>query len=455
MMTEVAEQRRAEGRALRREVSRGAHAAWQPPQGRQDPVEAVVEDEWGRIPELLPERHRRMAQSPFAFFRGSPALMAADLASTPATGIEVQLCGDAHLSNFGTVASPERRQVLDLVDFDETMPGPWEWDVKRLAASAVLAALDNGLGTGVGRAAAVRSVRAYREATADFASRPALDVWYAQLALPDLRALARRHGRRRVDERAVAARRRTSERALSRLTEVVDGRRRLRHEPRLLVPARELVTDNPAEVVREVRAHFGGYLAALPVDRRRLATRFAFRDLALKVVGVGSVGTRCYVVLLEGVDRGEALLLQVREAGPSALAPHLPAEPVTHEGQRIVEGQRLLQAASDLFLGWSAGSTPTRPQHYWRQLPDLKGSADVGALDAKGLLDFAGVCGWTLAHAHARSGDAVAVTGYLGNGASFDEAAGDFAVAYAGQAVADHAAFVAAVADGRLEAAEE
>ena len=452
MMTELAGQRRAQGRAIRQEVPRGSHGGWSPAAGRPDPVEAVAAEEWDRIPQLMPERHRRMAQSPFSFFRGTAALMAVDLASTPTTGIEVQLCGDAHLSNFGAFATAERPQVFDLVDFDETMPGPWEWDVKRLATSFVLAAMDNGVDPGAGRAAAMAAVRAYREATADFATRGALEAWYARPALGDLRTVARRSGRRRGDAVAAEARWRTSERALTRLTEVVDGRRRLRHEPPLLVPARDVVWDNPVEVEREVRAHFGGYLAALPGDRRRLVTRFAVRDLALKVVGVGGVGTRCYVVLLEGLDRGEPLLLQVKEAGPSALAPHLPAEPVTHEGRRVVEGQRLLQSTADLFLGWSAGSTPARPQQYWRQLWDLKGSPDVAGMDAKALLAYAGLCGWTLAHAHARSGQAVAVTGYLGGGPAFDDAVGEFAVAYAAQATADHAAFVAALEDGTLDA---
>lgn len=445
------------GRALRETVRRSDHADWSPAPDRPDPVEVLSAQDATRLPWLVPVRHARMAESAFAFYRGSAAVMAADLAPTPTTGLTTQLCGDAHLANFGTYASPERRQVFDLNDFDETLPGPWEWDVKRLAASAVLAARDNGWDDDVARAAAVRSVAAYREAMNRYSAWPTMDVWYAQVALEDIqRALPSKADRERFERGAAKARRRTSQRALGRLTETVDGRLQIRSDPPLLEPLRDLVgqlraPDVPADLEAAVRANLETYAASLPDDRRHLLERFRLVDLALKVVGVGSVGTRCLVGLFEGLDHGEPLVLQAKEATTSVLEAHLPPSRYPHPGQRVVEGQRLMQAASDIFLGWSEH----RVTYYWRQLHDMKGSADVAAMRPDQLSAYVALCGTTLAHAHARAGDAVAIGAYLGTKDSFDRAVGEFAMAYAAQTALDHAAFTAAIDDGRIEGAPE
>lgn len=437
-------------------MPRSAHAAWESAADRADPLDVLAAQDAGRLPWLVPVRHARMAESPFAFFRGAAAVMAADLASSPATGLTAQICGDAHLANFGTYASPERRQVFDLNDFDETLPGPWEWDVKRLATSAVLAARDNGWDDDVARAAAVRSVASYREAMARYARSATLDVWYAQVSLEDiLRALPSKADRRLVERRAARARTRTSRRALSRLTEVADGRLRIRRQPPLLEPLRDLAAglgaDGLADDIEErIRANLETYRASLSDDRRRLLDRFRLVDIALKVVGVGSVGTRCFVALFEGRDHGEPLVLQVKEATASVLEAHLPPSAYAEHGRRVVEGQRLMQATSDVFLGWSAH----RASFYWRQLYDMKGSADVAAMTPDQLQAYVALCGTTLAHAHARSGDAVGIAAYLGRKDAVDRAVAEFALTYAAVTAADHAAFVAAVEDGRLAAAD-
>jgi uncharacterized protein (DUF2252 family) len=445
-----AAERASAGKAARKRVPRSAHAEWEPARERADPVGLLTAREAGRLPWLLPVRHARMAESPFAFYRGAAALMASDLAGTPTTGVEVQLCGDAHLANFGTFASPERRQVFDISDFDETLRGPWEWDVKRLAASCALAARDNGFDDTTARSVSAESASSYRRAMAAFAAMPFLEVWYAQLSLDLLRQIApTKKNRRGIATYAE----KTSQRALTRLTEEVDGRRQIRTDPPLLVPLREIeqidIVDRN-ELAQRIEHNHREYVASLPPHRRYLLSQFRLVDLALKVVGVGSVGTRCLVVLLAGVTHGEPLVLQVKEATRSVLEPHLPAGPYRHHGERVVQGQRLIQAAGDVFLGWS--KTESGPHFYWRRLHGMKGSADIASLSPRQLGFYAELCGWTLAHAHARSGDSVAIASYLGAGAAFDNAMGEFAMAYAEQTRRDHAALVAAIKSGRLAA---
>jgi uncharacterized protein (DUF2252 family) len=433
-------ERAAAGKAARRAVPRISHAGWDPPANRPDPMSVISAQETGRLPWLLPVRHTRMAESPFAFYRGCAALMAADLSGTPSMGLPVQLCGDAHLANFGTFASPERRQVFDVNDFDETLPGPWEWDVKRLATSFVLAARDDGFDDTVGRATAVRSVSAYRRAMARFATTSVLDVWYAQVSLDLIRAALTGRDRKQFDRGQRQARQRTSQQALAKLTEEVDGELRMRSDPPLLAPLRELAANVDGDKLRaEVWDSYNSYLSSLSRDRRHVLSRFEPVDAALKVVGVGSVGTRCFIALLRGLDRQEPLFLQVKEAGPSVLEAHLAPSGYEHRGQRVVEGQRLMQASGDIFLGWS--KTSTGPHYYWRQFRDMKGSFDIAVMDPSQLSQYAEACGWTLAHCHARAGDAITIAGYLGSSSTFDEAVGDFAVAYADQTARDHSAF--------------
>jgi uncharacterized protein (DUF2252 family) len=435
--------RRSLAKQLRASAPRSSHAAWEPSAVRADPVEILLAQDRTRLSQLVPVRHARMSESPFAFFRGSAEVMAADLVDTPTTGLTVQLCGDAHLANFGSYASPERRQVFDINDFDETLPGPWEWDVKRLATSVVLAARDNGFDDQVAGGAAVRAASAYRLAMSRFAGENALDVWYAQASIDLIaRVAVRAAGRRQLREFEARAKRRTSQRLLSRLTETVDGRRRFRSDPPLLVPLRDLETVlDPATLQSQIRQSLAAYAASLHAEHRHLLSRFRLVDMALKVVGVGSVGTRCVAVLLEGVDHGEPLVLQAKEAAGSVLEAYLPASVYAHHGERVIQGQRLIQATSDIFLGWSG--TGSGPDFYWRQLQDRKGSVVVANLRPSLLGSYAGLCGWTLAHAHARSGDAVSIAAYLGSGPCFDEAMRNFALSYAAQAENDHARFVA------------
>ena len=444
--------RMARARELRNEVPRSAHAGWAPPPDRSDPVATVLAQAEGRLPGLVPLRHSRMAASPFAFYRGTADLMAADLAATPVTGLEVQLCGDAHLANFGTYASPERRQVFDVSDFDETLPGPWEWDVKRLAASVVLAARENGLDDGVSARLARASVTAYAGGMARFAGEPTLDVWYAQASLDQLSSVAsRKERRRRVEEFGIRARRRTSQRLLGHLVERVDGRLRFRGDLPLMAPVRDLeALVDPARTHGVVEASWASYLSSLSPERLPLLARFRLVDVALKVVGVSSVGTRCFAVLLEATDHGEPLVLQVKEAGHSSLEAWLGPSPYGHQGERVVRGPRLLQTSSDIFLGWSTEGAG--PDFYWRQMHDHKGSADTSKMDSRLLRSYAELCGWTLAHGHARSGDSLSIAGYLGSGKSFAAAVATFALAYADQAERDHALFRAAIADGRVAA---
>ncbi|MEV7524233.1 DUF2252 domain-containing protein [Streptomyces sp. NPDC091371] len=438
------DERLRRGRAVRKSVSRASHGRWTAAAGRPDPVGVLRQQAADRLPELLPIRYGRMAASPFAFLRGAAAVMAADLAADPHTGLTVQLCGDAHLLNFGVFASPERSLLFDLNDFDETQPGPFEWDVKRLAASVAVAARQNAHGDDWARGSALAAARSYRETIRELAGQGELDVWYHRIDTADLLPLIRKPElRERVESNLARARRRTSLRALGKLTELRDGGRRIVHDPPLLEP----LARSDARTVAEV---FAGYRSTLPEERRVLLDRYEYVDAARKVVGVGSVGTRCFILLLTGRDADDPLFLQVKEAGPSVLRDHLPADRHGHQGHRVVAGQRLMQAVGDIFLGWTTG--PEGRHFYARQLRDMKGSAEVETMTRSLLERYAGLCGRALARAHARSGDRIAIAGYLGSADTFDRAVADFAMSYADRTAADHALLTAAVADGAVTA---
>ena len=401
----------------------------------------------GRIPELIPIRFGRMIRSPFSFYRGAAAVMAYDLARTTNTGIAVQLCGDAHLSNFGLFATPERRLVFSVNDFDETLPGPWEWDLKRLVTSVIVAGLEIGLSAAECRSAALATAREYRLRMRAFAGMRLLDIWYHTV---DVKALIRVAARARGDatQRAVLrARQRDHLRALARLTEIVDGQHRIRHVPPLL-----LRVDDQQVVQAQVDDVLQGYIASLPEERRPLFSRYRLIDVAMKVVGVGSVGTHCWIGLLhrEGVDGAtDPIFLQVKEASSSVLEEYLGPSEYAHPGKRVVVGQRLMQAFPDLFLGWTEAPITGR-QYYVRQLHDMKGSVDVERLGPTQLALYGSTCGWTLARAHARGGDAAIITGYLGKAETFDRAVVAFAEQYARQNLLDYELFVAACRDREI-----
>src|SRR5215208_1359510 len=444
------QQRHERGRATCRVVPRTSHAAWTPAQDRPDPVDLLEAQARDRLPDLLPIRYARMMASPFAFMRGSAIVMAHDLASTPKTGIQAQLCGDAHLLNFGAYASPERSLLFDLNDFDETMAGPWEWDVKRLAASFVVAGRDNGFDVAACRGAAQASVASYRRRMAEFSEMGELEVWYSRVGEEEVKVLLSDAGvtkktTKKLSKNVRKARGRDSLQALSKLTTVVDGRRRIIDDPPLLVRIPE-----EDEIRGQIHAILESYKRTLQEDRRHLLERYRFVDAARKVVGVGSVGTRAYVVLLEGRDGDDPLFLQVKEASASVLERYVESNTYEHHGHRVVAGQRLMQAASDIFLGWFRGTEGR--DFYWRQLKDMKGSANVETMSPDELILYAGVCGWALARAHARSGDRVQIAGYLGKSDRFDGAIADFAEAYADQTERDHAALLEAVKSGRVAA---
>ncbi|SDM02665.1 DUF2252 domain-containing protein [Streptomyces wuyuanensis] len=441
-MTDLAEERER-GRAVRKEVPRSSHGRWIPAADRPDPLAVLADQARTREPDLVPVRYGRMAVSPFTYLRGAPAVMAADLAVQRNTGLRVQLCGDAHLLNFGVFASPERTLLFDLNDFDETLPGPFEWDVKRLVASVAVAARDNGLPDARARLAARAAAESYRLSVRRLAGLGELDVWYERIAAADLVPLVRDLERARVEAQLAKARRRTSLQALERLTEVVGGRRRIVQDPPLL----EAVAGLDAASVRKI---LSDYRSTLPEDRRVLLDRYRFVEAARKVVGVGSVGTRCFVALMTGRDTQDPLFLQIKEAQRSVLEPYLAKSAYRHQGQRVVAGQRLLQAASDIFLGWVSG--PGGRHFYWRQLRDMKGSADVASMSPTLLRDYAALCGRALARAHARSGERIAIAAYLGASDTFDRAMGDFALAYAERTVEDHRTLLAAIESGAIEA---
>ncbi|MYW64658.1 DUF2252 domain-containing protein [Streptomyces sp. SID8379] len=440
-------ERAAHGKRARKHAPRSSHAPWIPAADRSDPIVVLERQGADRLPDLLPIRYGRMASSPFAFLRGAPAVMAGDLAAGGHTGLTVQLCGDAHLLNFGLFASPERALLFDLNDFDETYPGPFEWDVKRLAASIAVAARDNGHGDKQAYRAARASATAYRANMRRLAALGELAVWYERIDAHDLLPLVRsaRH-RRRAEHTLAAATRRDSLHALAKLTETTpDGRRRIAHDPPLLEPAG--VTDAAA-----IRKMFGDYRSTLAEERRRLLDRYRFVDAARKVVGVGSVGTRCFIVLLAGRDADDPLFLQIKEATRSVIEEHVPHHgPYLHPGHRVVSGQRLLQAAGDIFLGWMTG--PQGRAFYWRQLRDMKGSADVAGMPPDELLGYARLCGTALSRAHARSGDRIGIASYLGSADTFDRAIASFALRYADQTATDHATLRRAIAAGVVTAA--
>jgi uncharacterized protein (DUF2252 family) len=431
------------GKAARKRVPRSAHARWLPPVDRTDPVAVLERQGRDRLPELLPIRYGRMAASPFAFLRGAGAVMAADLAAQPNTGLTVQLCGDAHLLNFGVYVSPERSLHFDLNNFDETFRGPFEWDVKRLAASVAVAARENGHTDQRVHRAACETVAAYRTSMRRLARLGELAVWYERIDADSLLPLVRSAQHPRRESSLTRARRRTSLQSLGKLTEVVDGRRRIIHDPPLLEPT------GPGDAA-SLRKIFSDYRSTLSEERRLLLDRYRFVDAAREVVGVGSVGVRCFLVLLAGRGTNDPLLLRIKEARKAILEEHLPSGPYVHPGHRVVAGQRLLQAAGDIFLGWMTG--PQGRAFYWRQLRDVRGAADVAGMSPNRLLAYGRLCGTALARAHARSGDRIALASYLGAAQTFDHAVADFAVRYADQTGTDHAALGAAMVAGVIRA---
>ncbi|MGO9078315.1 MAG: DUF2252 domain-containing protein [Streptosporangiaceae bacterium] len=453
-------ERAARGKMARAEVPRESHAVFDPPADRPDPIALLEGQAATRVPELVPVRWGRMMVSPFTFYRGAALPMASDLAGTPVSGLAVQACGDAHLSNFGIFGSAERRLMFDVNDFDETLPGPWEWDVKRLAASLEVAARGNGFAGKQRRDVVLAAVGRYREAMRTFAGMGDLDVWYAHIDVDQLRAQfdaqLKTGQRKQLDKGLAKARTRDSMQELAKLTRMVDGRPRIVSEPPLLVPVDELLP--PADLA-EFLAQFQGMIAeyrrSLTSDRRFLLEQFSFCDMARKVVGVGSVGTRCWIILMLGRDDNDPLFLQVKEAEASVLSRFVGASQYRNQGQRVVAGQRLMQASSDIFLGWqhTKSGLDGRPRDFYiRQLRDWKLSLDIDTMIPDGMRMYGAVCGWTLARAHARSGDRIAIASYLGKADVFDRAIADFAVAYADQNERDHAALLEAVASGRVTA---
>jgi uncharacterized protein (DUF2252 family) len=419
-----------------------SHATPPPQDDRPDALAILRDQESTREPALVPLRYARMAESPFTFLRGAAAVMASDLSRVPRTGIDVQLCGDAHLANFGMFATAERSFVFDLNDFDETLPGSFEWDVKRLAASFVVASQANEFKDKDARKAAAAAARSYRETMTRLSAMRRMDVWNARLDVDTLLERLTKSSLRKATERASSkAGKSTSASAVLKLTEVVNGRRRFQSDPPILTPVPERELD---EVLDRFAAVYGDYLATLPADRIALLAHYSFVDIAHKVVGVGSVGTRAVVLLMESGD-GEPLLLQVKQANTSVLAPYLGSSQFDNEGKRVVIGQRVMQAAGDPFLGWTRGSAKTPHDFYVRQLKDMKSSIEVELLDKEGMLGYARVCGAVLARAHARAGDASRICGYLGDTDAFDDAVAQFSMAYARLNGLDHAALIASI----------
>jgi uncharacterized protein (DUF2252 family) len=438
-------ERAREGKARRQNVPRKAHAEWRVPDNRLDPISILEESNLRRLPQLVPIRYGRMLESPFTFLRGAPAIMAHDLASGPATGFQAQLCGDAHLRNFGVYASPERNLLFDINDFDETLRGPWEWDLKRLATSFVVAGRCNGFSDANCADIARNCVRSYREKMRAFREMRLLEVWYSRVDTETVLHVFQSAGRKTMASEIEKARRRDNLHALTKLTTVVDNELRLVEDPPLLTHHHD------EQLSQFLRVLFRGYLGTLQDDRRQLLERYRFLDFALKVVGVGSVGTRCYVVLLDSSHQNDPLFLQVKEAQPSVLAPFLPCASYHNQGHRVVTGQRLIQSATDIFLGWACADGH---DYYFRTLLDMKGTAPVEAMSRADFSDYAELCGWVLARAHARSGDAATISGYLGKSEVFDEAVARFATAYADQTERDYRALAAVVKSGQVVAAK-
>jgi uncharacterized protein (DUF2252 family) len=452
------EERSVTGKEHRKKVPRSSHAEWSPSPNRPDPVELLSEQDVARQQDLVPVRHGRMRVSPFTFYRGAARVMAADLAPTPVSGLRAQICGDAHLSNFGVFASPERTLVFDVNDFDETLPGPWEWDLKRLVASFAIAGRNNALDRPTRDTVTRRATQAYREAMGQLAESSTLDGWYSKLSAEAVMQTVKQKKQRVGLEKGLEkARLRDSLQAFNKLTEVVDGQVRIVTQPPSVVRLQDLgeAAGISQERLAEV-AHksLENYRATLPDDRRVLLDRFQLVDVARKVVGVGSVGTFCLIALFVGRDAGDPLFLQIKEATSSVLEEFLPKSRYKHHGQRVVEGQRLMQATSDIFLGWMRGAGDDRRHFYCRQLRDGKASAVIEEMGHPQLLWYAGLCGWTLARAHARSGDAIAIASYVGRSDTLDRSLAEFAELYADQNELDHQAFEQAIADGKIEAVD-
>jgi uncharacterized protein (DUF2252 family) len=447
------------GKEARATSPRSGHGDWEADAQRPDPVALLTDQATTRLADLVPIRHGRMAASAFAFYRGAAVVMAADLASTPSSGLEVQLCGDAHLANFGGFASPERSLVFDVNDFDETLPGPFEWDVKRLAASLEIAARALGFDDATRRKAVTGAVRSYRQTIRQFATTAKLDVWYARL---DVDAILATWGSelggaalKKFQRTANKAGSKDRLKAKARLTQVVDGELRFASDPPLLIPAQDLFSDiDNKQVFDSIEAALASYRDTLNADRRHLLEGYRFVDLARKVVGVGSVGTRSWVALLVGRDDADPLFLQVKEAEASVLEPFLQPSEFGNHGERVVQGQRLMQAASDIFLGWERvdGVDGRTHDYYMRQLWDWKASADIATMEPDMLEVYSQMCGWVLARSHARSGDPIAIGSYLGGGSTFDQALSRFSTAYADQNDLDHQRLVDAIASGAVEA---
>ena len=444
--------RAAAGKAARGERPRSGHAELDA--GGRDPLEILRRQDESRVPELVPIRYGRMLVSPFTFFRGAAAIMAADLARTPATGFTVQLCGDAHLSNFGVFSAPDRRLVFDCNDFDETCPGPFEWDVKRLAASVVVAGRERGFDRRERRRVALATVGAYRRSMRGFAAMRNLDVWYSRLdvepAVEALRPQLDERRLRRLERNLAKARSKDSLRALGKLSHERNGELRIVSDPPLITPLEELT--DAADAEGQLQAVLAAYRETLSPDRQHLVGSYRYVDAARKVVGVGSVGTRAWIVLLLGRDANDPLFLQAKEAGASVLEPYVDASPSADHGRRVVEGQRLMQAASDAFLGWvtAKGTDGEERCFYVRQLWDGKGSAEVERMSAPDLAAYGALCGEALARAHARSGDRIGIAAYLGKGDAFDQALARFAEAYADQNQRDYERLLAAAEDGEI-----
>jgi uncharacterized protein (DUF2252 family) len=451
----------ARGRAARTTTPRSAHAEWAPAAGREDPISILRRQAEPRVAELLPIRYGRMVASPFTFYRGAAAVMAADLAATPDSGLVVQVCGDAHINNFGGFAAPDRRLVFGPNDFDETLPGPWEWDVKRMATSIEIAARELGLGRKRRRRIVEAAVGQYRGGMAEFAAETMLEAWYERLDADELTARFGTQldagGQDLFDRAWAKGRRKDSARAARKLTEVVDGQLRFAAAPPLLTPLRDLVDGVDPEVSAEwVQGLLDGYAAGLHADREHLFRSYRFVDMARKVVGVGSVGTRAWIFLLVSQGAGDPLVLQAKEAVASVLEPYLGASEYDNHGERVVRGQRMMQAATDIFLSWqrSTGLDGAEHDFYVRQLWDWKASADLSLMSEHGLITYTLACAWSLARSHARSGDRLAIAAYLGKGERFDTAIAEFAARYADQNERDHARLREAIAAGELEATE-
>jgi uncharacterized protein (DUF2252 family) len=457
-------ERAVRGKAARAEVPLDSHARFEPAADRPDPIALLEEQAKTRVPELVPVRYGRMMISPFSYFRGAALPMASDLASTPVSGLAVQACGDAHLSNFGVFGSAERRLVFDVNDFDETQPGPWEWDIKRLAASLEVAARGNGFPEKKRRTIVAAAVARYRMAMRQFAGMTNLDVWYSIADLDQFRqqnaSLLKKRQRKAMDKGMAKARSRDSMQEVGKLTRTVGGRPRIISDPPLIVPIDQLI---PEEMDRKsfeslLASLIAGYLRTLETDRRYLLEQYEYADMAHKVVGVGSVGTRCWIVLFLGRDDNDPLFLQVKEAQESVLSRFAGTSRFANQGQRVVAGQRLMQASSDIFLGWQrneAGLEGRARDFYVRQLRDWKFSLDIDSMVPRGMRQYGELCGWTLARAHARSGDRIAIAAYLGASDAFDQAITEFAAAYADQNERDYQELLTAVSTGRIDAQED